>query len=105
VEVLVDVIELSIRIFLSFGVLLVVRLHYLSKKLLGVNHGLASLLGCLHVRVQIQLQSNMLEVLVHTELIVPVLADFGIDLLDGDLLAADSGLYLFDYAWYLAFPT
>ena len=47
----------------------------------------------------------MLEVLVHTELIVPVLADVGIELLDGDLLAADSGLYLLDYAGHLASPT
>jgi hypothetical protein len=47
----------------------------------------------------------MLEVLMYTELVVPVLADVGIDLLDGDLLAADSGLNLFNYAWHLAFPT
>lgn len=47
----------------------------------------------------------MLEVLMNTELVVPVLADVGIDLLNGDLLAADSGLYFLDNAWHLAFPT
>jgi hypothetical protein len=47
----------------------------------------------------------MLEVLVHTELAVPVLADVGIELLDGDLLAADPRLYLLDNAWHLASPT
>ena len=47
----------------------------------------------------------MLEVLVHTELVVPVLADVGMDLFDGDLLAAHSGLDLLDYAGHLAFPT
>ena len=50
-EVLVDVIEFSVRTFLGFGVLLIFRLNYLAKKLLGVVHGLASLLGRLHVWV------------------------------------------------------
>ena len=104
-EVLVDVIELSIRTFFGFWVSLAIRLRYLAKKLLGVDHGLASILGRLHIRVQVQLQSNMLEVLMHTELVVPVLANVGIDLLDGDLLAAGTGLDLLDYAWHLASPT